>query len=151
MNSFYRGRVLFFMLLLLPAVQGMAGEKWHVGLMAGAPTGISLARPFTGGALNFGAGWNLTGEGFVHVHADYVRNLKIIIDDSWSLPAYYGVGVVLRIGKEGGLGARVPLGLLYRFKPHPFEVFVEAAPAFYLIPSTRFDVLAAIGVRYIWP
>ncbi len=137
--------------LLLPALPGRAGEKWHVGLMAGTPTGISLARPLTGGALNFGAGWNLTGDGFVHVHADYVRNLKIVIDDSWSLPAYYGVGAVLRIGREGGLGARVPLGLLYRLKPHPLEVFAEVAPAFYLLPGTRFDVMAAIGVRYIWP
>ncbi len=122
-----------------------------MGVMAGAPTGISFSQPFTAGALNLGLGWHLSGEGLVHVHADYVRNLKLDINGSVSLPAYYGAGGVLRLGRKGALGGRIPAGLLYRITPHPFEVFVEAAPVFYLFPDTKFDFTAAVGIRYIWP
>ena len=146
-----RGAILTIMLVFIMTMQTRAGEKWHVGLMAGTPTGISLSRPFSGGALNFGAGWKLEEKGFIHVHADYVRNINVHLGDTRVLPSYYGVGAVLRFGKEGGLGARLPLGLIYRFSPHPFEVFAEVAPLFYLIPATRLDISGAIGIRYIWP
>jgi hypothetical protein len=48
------------------------------------------------------------------------------------------------------MGVRFPFGLNYIFEKQPLEVFYEIAPILDLVPSTKFGLNSAVGVRYFF-
>jgi hypothetical protein len=144
-------------------VDGGRAEKgtFGAGLIIGEPTGI-CARLYVQDdqAIQAAAGFAFVGGG-LHIHADYVFHPLILqTRDSFVLLAYIGPGVRLiqyRDGRETqyvALGARAVGGLLFDFKEHPLDAFVEVAG----VLEFGFDdgddggfgpaLNAAAGVRY---
>jgi len=132
-----------------------------LGLIVGEPTGISL-KSWQGAstALDFGLAWSFSGNDFIQLHGDYLsHNFSSLKVEKGRLPFYYGIGGRLKFidvgSKKGGdsrtrLGVRLPLGLNYLFEKTSLDVFVEVVPVLDLVPETKIDLNAAIGIRYFF-
>ena len=120
-----------------------------VGVILGNPTGLS-AKMWTSEktALDAAAAWSFLGEGYIHMHADFLLHSYAIDVAQGALPVYFGLGGRVRLGADTRIGVRVPLGIAYQFEDAPFDVFFEIAPILDLLPATDFDVNGAIGLRY---
>jgi len=131
------------------------------GLIIGEPTGI-CAKLYVRDdqAIQAAAGFAFVGGG-LHIHADYVFHPLILqARDSFVLLAYVGPGVRAIQYTDGretryfALGVRAVGGLLFDFKEHPLDAFVEVAG----VLEFGFDdgddggvapaLNAAAGVRY---
>lgn len=123
---------------------------WGLGLMLGAPTGLTVKR-WNGGANAWDVGLGV-GPG-LRLHADYLWGLAQLLSDKsdLTLDLYLGVGPVLGAARgwcgtayrprdkcgDGGLfgGARVPFGLDVRLARAPFTFGLEVAPGVWLSPD----------------
>ena len=120
-----------------------------LGLILGEPTGIS-AKLWLGDlhAVDAAVAWSFPDDAF-YVHANYLFHITDLISvDTGQLPVYFGVGGKISLRDDPRVGVRVPVGLNYLFESTPLDAFVEIAPGIGLYPSTRFDLGAAIGIRY---
>ena len=138
--------VILTMLAPLPA-----GADVGIGLIAGEPTGFSFKWWNEGGtAIDMATGWSL-GDNNFYIHGDYLWH-RVIEDEKigGSAPIYFGIGarMILRDEKDSKFGVRIPIGLDYLFDNGRFDVFVEIAPIFNVIPKTDFDLSGGVGVRY---
>lgn len=149
--------------LLLCGLQAQAQNSgFGAGIMLGDPTGISLKTWLNSDrALGFGLAWGAVGDGYFHAHGDYLfHNHTLITVSKGKLPLYYGPGIRMRFwgdddhdddGDDDGsvdLGVRFPVGLAYLFDGAPVDIFIEVVPTLDLVPSTDFDLDAALGARY---
>ena len=127
-----------------------AQNNLGIGIIIGEPTGIS-AKFYLGKdkAFDAGAGWSLVKK-FIRVHGDFLLHNDNLMEEKLDLPLtlYYGAGVKLLLGKDFGLGLRIPLGLLYNFKEPHIDLFLELVPGLDLLPDTNFGFDAAFGGRY---
>ncbi len=128
-----------------------AGARVGVGVVAGEPTGLSFKWWQDGGtAIDMATGWSLS-ENDLYVHADYLWH-RLIEDKEigGSVPLYYGIGarVLLRDDEDSKAGVRIPVGLDFTFDDGRFDVFVEIAPIFNLVPDTEFDLSGGVGARF---
>ncbi len=148
-------RVLCAMILAAVILAALAPSpaqaRFGVGLMVGEPTGFSFKWWQDGGtAVNAATGWSL-GDGDFYVHGDYVWH-RVIEDEKLggSAPVYYGIGARLLLldGKDSKVGVRIPLGVNYTFDNGRFDVFVEIAPIFNVIPKTDFGLSGGVGARF---
>lgn len=141
-----------------------ANKTFGLGLMIGAPTGLS-GKYFLSSdrALDFGVGaiyGYRYGNGF-HVHGDYLWHpVSLAHTEAFELPFYLGVGA--RIWSFGcgnctnnatAIGVRVPFGLSMDFNEAPIDIFFElvvVADVFVNYPGHGFgpDIDGAIGIRY---
>ncbi len=150
-------------------------RQYGVGVMVGDPTGLSgkawLSRTnaidvglgaygygppgncFRGGPdpVICGRGWN---QSTISVHADYLWESKIVEGRQAQLDWHVGGGAraLFVSGPCAGdcwdLGVRGPIGLDLTFqRPTFLEVFLELAPAFYVVPIAFFSFEGALGVR----
>jgi hypothetical protein len=161
-------KTLVTLLVCVAVLSAKAQESgFGLGIMLGEPTGLS-AKVWTGGdnALAFGLAWGGLGRGgYFHAHGDYLfHNFNVINVSKGKMALHYGPGIRLRTWGSGRywnngryyearggytrLGVRFPVGLTYLFSGAPVDIFLEAAPALDLTPSTSFDVDAALGFRY---
>ena len=136
-------------------------EGWGIGLMLGAPTGLTV-KHWNGGANAFDLGLGV-GPG-LRLHGDFLWGLAQLMTNKsdLTLDLYLGVGPVLGVsrgwcgtaysprdkcGKRDGdvfFGARVPFGIDARLARFPFTFGLEIAPGIWLNPnfvSGLFDVL----------
>lgn len=140
-----------------------------LGIMLGEPTGIS-GKAWTGGnnAIAFGVAWGGWGRGgYFHLHGDYLfHNFNLINVNKGRMALHYGPGIRMRswtgdrywangrwYDSRGGhtrLGVRFPVGLTYMFEGAPVDIFLEASPTLDIVPSTTFDIGAALGFRYFF-
>ena len=149
--------------LLFCSLHAVAQDSgFGAGIMLGDPTGISLKTWLNSDrALGFGIAWGAVGDGYVHLHADYLfHNHTLITVSKGKLPLYYGPGLRVRFwgdndhdddgddDSSADLGVRFPVGLAYLFDGAPVDIFIEIVPTLDLVPSTDFDLDAAIGARY---
>ena len=158
--------VPLIILLSISTLLKAQSTGFGAGIMVGEPTGVSVKGWISGDrAIAGGLAWSLRGASYFSVHADYLfHNMELIKLNKGRLPLYYGPGVRLRSwtsdrywdrgrwndydGSRARLGVRFPVGLDYLPENSPVDVFLEIVPALDLLPSTSFDVGAAIGVRY---
>jgi hypothetical protein len=145
------------------------GRTFGLGFMIGDPTGLSgklwVART---NAIDFGVGFwgygpdNCAGRGLpcdrfgYHagtLNADYLWQSNIVRGRA-QLDWHIGAGArALFIGDPCGsgcwdVGVRGPIGLDLTFtQPSFLEVFLELAPAFYLVPGAFFAMEGGLGVR----
>lgn len=143
--------VVLAVLTVTAAASPPAGARAGVGVVAGEPTGLSFKWwQDRGTALDMATGWSLSAND-LYVHADYLWH-RLIEDEEigGSVPLYYGIGarVLLRDDEDSKAGVRIPVGLDFTFDDGRFDVFVEIAPIFNLVPDTEFDLSGGVGARF---
>ena len=138
-------------LFILSSIQIHAQDSGTgLGIIVGEPTGLSL-KMWTGSnsAFDAAAAWSFSGDGQLHLHADYLRHSFDIFDvNKGKLPLYYGLGAKVVLKNETVIGARVPVGLAYIFEDSPLDIFFEVVPGLDLTPSTDFAINGGVGIRY---
>ncbi len=122
-------------------------DTFGVGLILGAPTGISI-KYWVDSTHAFDAALRF---GDIAVHADYLwhRWDQLPKPRRGRLATYWGLGGrVKEDGKDTHFGARAVGGLAYDLPQHSVDLFLEVVPVLELLPDTRLDIDAALGVRY---
>lgn len=148
--------IAFF--LLIGVNQSMAQERaLGVGLIIGEPTGISL-KLWTSQlkAIDVGLGWSVfqhqndTQTTRIHLHMDFLRHSFNTIRAEERIPVYYGIGgrFIGGSGTQSSLAVRGVFGISWLPQWTPLDLFLEVAPALVVVPSTNFDLDAALGIRY---
>ena len=141
--------LLLALVLFTPAVFADGGP-FGLGIILGEPTGISL-KLWLGDnhAVDGAVAWSFQDDGSFYVHGSYLYHFPELISvDTGSLPVYIGIGGKFSLRDDPYVGIRVPVGLSYIFATAPVDIFLEIAPGIGLLPSTKADWGAGIGVRY---
>ena len=145
------------------------GRNFGIGAAFGNPTSL-VAKYFVGGgnALDFGLGfwsygWGCTRRGdgprvcdgydafdLLTLNVDYLWQDGIVGGSSATLDWHIGAGGRVWVGDGTfAAAARMPVGLDLTFrKPSFLEVFLELAPALYIVPGIDLELEAALGVRF---
>ena len=142
----------FIVLLFILTNISFAGTpgKFGLGIILGEPTGISL-KSWQSDEIAYDAAlaWSFGKEGSVHIHVDYLlHNYELIRTINSYTPVYYGIGGRIQTKDETALGVRLPLGINFRSRKIPIDIFIEFVPALNIIPNTEFDLEGGIGARY---
>jgi hypothetical protein len=139
--------------LALPVSARGGGGRLGIGLMAGAPSGLTLKYWMNSvNALNLViGGWSYySGDYYAgpHFSLDYLWHSYRPFDsgpDGGRMPVYAGLGV--QIASPDFSALRVPLGVTYLFNA-PFDVFAEVSPTFLFGPRAAVGVGVGIGGRF---
>jgi hypothetical protein len=155
----------------LGATEVGRSKDFGLGFAIGSPTSI-VAKYFVGAGNAFDAGlgfWRLgrrcNGPGDDRVcrdggferltlNMDYLWQEQIIAGRGAKLDWHIGGGGRVWLwddyaGEDFALAARMPVGLDVTFpKPDFIEVFLELAPALYIVPGLDLDIEAFLGVRF---
>jgi uncharacterized protein DUF3996 len=153
------------------ATQVGRSKDFGIGFALGSPTSI-VAKYFVnpGNAFDFGLGfWRLgrycdgpadgrvcRNGGFerLTLNMDYLWQEQIIAGSGAKLDWHIGGGGRVWLwddyaGGDFALAARMPVGIDVTFpKPDFLEVFLELAPALYIVPGLDLDIEAFLGVRF---
>jgi hypothetical protein len=153
-------RIIIVALVILFSSIVNANEGFQLGVILGAPTGlsgkVSLANNH---AIDFAIAHSLSSDLKFVFHTDY------LIDDARSfaigapqpLKLYYGIGA--RVGffehekhrdDDLKLGVRGPIGVSYSITNPNLQFFGELALILNIVPASDVDVDGAIGVRYMF-
>ena len=122
-----------------------------VGVILGEPTGISLKLFLSQkNAVDLAVGYSMLEEDrYLNFHADYVYHTSsLAASKAVKIPFYFGVGGRVRLEEEDLVGVRVPFGLDFMLRKAPLDIFVEVAPVMEIIPETKFNFEAGIGIRF---
>jgi hypothetical protein len=150
-------------------------RKYGAGVVVGDPTGLSGKIWLTNvnaidlgfGAYGYGyrggcfrdvdgraicdRGW---GQRILSINADYLWESKILEGSAAQLDWHIGGGArALFVNDPCAadctlVGARAPIGLDLAFaRPSFLEIFLEVAPAFYLVPAAFFGFEGGLGAR----
>ena len=122
-----------------------------VGVILGEPTGISLKLFLSAkNAVDLAVGYSMLEEDrYLNFHADYVYHTNsLAASKAVKIPFYFGVGGRVRLEEEDLVGVRVPFGLDFMLRKAPLDIFVEVAPVMEVIPETKFNSEAGIGIRF---
>lgn len=141
--------IISLSLLLISSSYSQYG-RLGLGIVFGEPVGIS-AKLKTGfhNAFDFAAAWSVKENYNMLLQADYVwHNFDPANVEPGRFPLYYGLGVRALFSNDLQVGVRVPIGLNYQFTTAPVDIFAELVPILDLIPSTRFNFGAGLGVRF---
>lgn len=145
-------KIKFFVLLFVFSniLLANAPGRLGLGIILGEPTGISFkAWQSDEVAYDAALAWSFGKEGSVHIHVDYLlHNYELIRTMNSYTPVYYGIGGRIKTKDETVLGFRIPLGINFRSRKIPIDIFIEIVPAFNVIPKTEFDLEGGIGARY---
>lgn len=128
-----------------------------LGVRIGEPTGFNAKYWINAdNALSFNLGYTLFSENSqVNLSVDYLYHSYELInipENQNSIPFFYGFGARLITSRNSpsSFGARGIAGVAYFLKDIPVDIFIELAPVFRLLPSTRLDFDAGIGARYFF-
>jgi hypothetical protein len=135
-----------------------------LGVAIGSPTSL-VGKYFVGqgNAIDFGFGfwtygWGCNNRGYcegrnfdvVTFNADYLWQEGLVAGSKANLDWHIGAGGRLWVGGgDPSIAARMPVGLDLTFRrPSFLEVFLELAPAVYIVPGLYVDIEAFLGVRF---
>lgn len=137
-----------------------ANKEFGLGLMIGAPTGLSGKYYLSAdNAIDFGLGVvrHFRNRDGLHIHADYLWHPAVLLTaEPFVMPLYFGVGARFFDFSDNNdddlsVGVRVPLGIALDFNNVPIDIFFELAFVFDFIVDrgdTYADLNGAIGLRY---
>jgi hypothetical protein len=153
MKSGFGKWFLGFCLALALGTTAQAGSTSGIGIgpIIGLPTGIS-AKIWQGrtNAIDGIVGWSFRGD-YLELVADYVwHNYTLIPVSSGKFPIYYGLGGIVHIANDPGMGIRMVGGMEYLFPSAPLDLFMEVAPVAGIFPEPGIGVCAGIGMRYFF-
>ena len=134
---------VFFLALLMPAT--LFADQ-GVGIVLGEPTGLS----YKSGNLAIGLGWSFTSaDNRIDATIDWwLINDHLVEMFDWYLGAGAKLGLKLNQDNDTfNVGLRIPIGVQW-WPTKELEVFAELSPGILLIPETKFDMGAGIGIRY---
>jgi hypothetical protein len=140
------------------------GRDFGLGVAFGSPTSI-VGKYFVGrgNAWDFGFGfwtygWGCNDRGFcegrsfdvVTLNVDYLWQEPLVAGAKANLDWHIGAGGRVWVGGgDASVAARMPLGIDLTFRrPSFLEVFLELAPAVYVVPGLYLDLEAFLGVRF---
>jgi hypothetical protein len=145
-------KLIFVLVSGLFAMNVLAQDKgFGIGVILGEPTGLSAKSWITSKtAVDVAVAWALHDPS-LHIHADFlVHQFNLVTVSEGQLPLYFGLGARVKLADETMFGARIPIGMDYLFDSAPLDIFFEVVPILNLVPSTAFDLNAAIGIRYFF-
>ena len=146
--------VILVIVSLAANVSAMERNRFGIGVIIGAPTGITGKYMIdNNSAIDAGIGWETSGDNLLHIYGDYLFHLYDVIEvPKGKLPIYFGGGArwVSRENKDDKLGLRIPIGVEYLFEGVSLGAFVELVPVLNLTPDTDFDLEAGTGIRYFF-
>jgi hypothetical protein len=103
------------------------------------------------GFWSFGRGCDdgVCGGGALSLNVDYLWQDAVVAGKGASLDWHIGGGGRLWAGGDDfALAGRMPVGFDLTFnRPSFLEVFLEIAPALYIVPNVGLDVEALLGIR----
>ena len=144
--------ILIGAILAIGLSQGKSQDRgFGLGVMLGEPTGIN-GKLWTSSvnAFDGGLAWSFRGDGFFHIHADYLWHFPHTIQSTERFVLYTGVGARLGTGSDNVFGVRIPVGIEWWPKDTPLDVFLELAPIVNLAPATDFDMDGFVGIRFFF-
>jgi hypothetical protein len=127
-----------------------AESGFGIGFVLGTPSGVSGSLPLgKTNAINAVIGYDLNSDANLFLQADYVWIQPGLIPvESGTASLYYGPGAFARLAKNTAFGIRGVIGVDYRFANEPLQLFLEVGPGINLIPDTKANVGAGLGLRY---
>lgn len=134
-----------------------AREEYQLGVVLGAPTGLSGKMSLGGNRyIDAAFAYSLADDLGLELHADYlVENAHAFhINAASPVMLYFGIGgrvAVIDKGRHDGdlaFGPRAPIGLNYKMVNPNLEFFGELALCMDLVPDTNTDLEGGLGVRY---
>ena len=134
----------------LPA-ESRPGGNFGLGVQIGNPSAIS-GKLWTGRetAIDMALGFSPWHD-WVLAQADYVwHSFNVIPVQSGQLPIYYGMGAMVLLADNPGVGARGTVGIEYLFAKAPLDIFLEVSPGVFVVPSTDGFVGVGLGMRYFF-
>ncbi len=147
--------ILAAVLTLLLTAEGLEAQsrKFGVGIVVGAPTGLSLK--YWSSSREAIQGYVGGGFGGVTLGADYLFHSNAF--NNADLPFYYGPGAFVGAagvggpklgGNDLGLGVRFMFGADYIFPQNPFDIAFEIGPALILSPVVGIGLVGGIAFRF---
>ena len=140
------------LVIQLFSISTFAKNRYGLGVMIGAPTGISAKilrskkHPLDAG-ISFGNNFE--------VHSTYLLpQKKRLVLERTRLRWYWGIGGKLKsVDKKDEddeiyLGPRASIGINHYFKKLSLEGFAESAINVFVLPSSDVDLDITIGARY---
>ena len=145
-------KIVFIILLSLLLFNSSYSQnrKFGIGIILGEPTGISakLETGFTN-SFDFAAAWSVKEDKHMLLQADYVwHNFDFNAVESGRASFYYGIGGRVIFSNDPLVGVRIPVGLDFKFKTAPIDIFAELVPILDFMPSTNFNFAGGLGVRF---
>ncbi len=141
---------IFAVVFFLTSSAVFAAKDLGLGIIIGEPTGISF-KYWTENtrALDGGLAWSFSGNDRFHIHGDYLfHSMSAFEIDAMMFDVYYGAGLRILFDDDTKVGIRVPLGAAWASRKSPLDIFFEIVPIMDVMPDTRLDINAGIGVRY---
>ncbi len=150
MKKYFFSSMIIFLLALSPLFSQT--RSFGLGFMVGDPSGLNgkyFLSPNNAVEVGLGAGV-FGNENSFAMHIDYLYHNNTIIQSSENFTVFYGFGIRVRSKEEAefGLGMRGIIGVSWVSQTMPIDIFVQIAPVFKLLPSTKFGIDGAIGARY---
>ena len=150
--------IILSLVILLLLCSMLSSGQLGLGIILGAPTGLSLKFwQSRRTAFDLALAWDfIDDKDYFHIHGDYLYHFPLTLEGVTrsTLWTYLGIGARLRFKSNGEekdkkvFGIRGVGGL--EFMPHrvPLDVFLEIAPVMNIIKTTDFDIDVGIGIRY---
>ncbi len=139
------------LLLSLAGSLSAQDKGFGLGAIFGEPTGVSLKSWVSpDNAIDAGVAWSFKGDGYLHIHGDYLWHFRQAIHSDERFVPYAGVGGRIGFSSSVVFGVRGVGGLAWWPRGVPLDVFAELAPVLDLAPSTGFSLMGGIGVRYFF-
>ncbi|MFH1239534.1 MAG: hypothetical protein V1653_05410 [bacterium] len=124
-----------------------------VGIVLGEPTGVTGKMWIDDDiALDTAMAWSFEKKGYFHLHGDYLFHdpFSRLEAEQGKFLLYYGPGFRMKFSDDDKtrIALRVVGGLDYIFQDRPLDAFFEIAALVDVIPKTKADLNAGIGIRY---
>lgn len=142
-------------IVLLLCSQNLIAQEnqFGLGVILGDPTGLSAKLKLDSHhAVDAALAWSPSG---VHAHSNYLwENNNFFTIRDQNLNFYYGVGGRLislssdTYKNQTSVAVRAPLGINYKIKTTPLQIFGELAFNFSFVPRSDVDLDAGIGIRF---
>ncbi len=132
------------------AVSAVSTAQTSLGIILGEPSGLTGKQWFgDSAAAEMVVAWSFVSPGALYLHLDYKQHFYQEHIDPGMIFVYAGIGPRIYIRGDGvTIGARIPVGIEYRFEGAPLEVFLEVAPGLNIFPETEPSFGGGIGVRF---
>lgn len=148
-------RILLSFVILLLLCSMLSSSQLGLGIIIGAPTGLSLKFWQTRRtAVDLALAWDFDKDYF-HIHSDYLYHFPLKLENvsRQVLWTYLGIGARMKFKSGEGenknvFGIRGVGGLEFLQRGVPLDIFLEIAPVMNIIKTTEFDLEGGIGIRY---
>lgn len=134
-----------------------AREEYQLGVILGAPTGLSGKMSLGGNrSIDAALAYSLDDDYSLDIHADYlIENAHAFhVNAPNPIMLFFGIGARMAIidkGRHDGdvaIGPRAPIGLNYKMVNPNLEFFGEVALIMDIVPDTDAGLDAGLGLRY---